>query len=67
MLLNVFLVKDSHDFEKMKKMPLFCKLPFKGSIHRVLDIYRILPLCYGVRILTRLGGWVYKVVGVTTK
>lgn len=34
-LCNVFLIKDSHDVEKLKKMPLFCELPFKGGIQRV--------------------------------
>lgn len=32
---NVFLVKDSHDEEESKMLPLFCELPFKGRIHRV--------------------------------
>lgn len=36
-LLNVLLVKDSHDAEKQKKRPLFFELPFKGSIQSLFS------------------------------
>ena len=48
-----FYVNDSHDFEELKRTPLFCELQFKGCIQRICCSQRLCRMAGGFMVVVR--------------